>query len=49
MSVSLRISLALGYYAKALEASARTTTDEALRNEVRAARDGLIRKMSASK
>jgi tetratricopeptide (TPR) repeat protein len=41
--------LALGYYAKALEASARATADEALRSEARAARDGLIRKMSASK
>lgn len=41
--------LALGYYAKAIELSARTPEDEALRSGARTARDALIRKMSASK
>ncbi len=41
--------LALGYYAKALEQPARKPDDEALRAQARAARDALIRKMSAPK
>ncbi|RDJ24877.1 tetratricopeptide repeat protein [Bosea caraganae] len=39
--------LALGYYAKALELPLRKPEDEALKAAARAARDALIRKMSA--
>jgi tetratricopeptide (TPR) repeat protein len=41
--------LALGYYAKAIELPARGPGDEAAKAAARDARDGLIRKMTASK
>lgn len=41
--------LALGYYAKALEQSARAPSDEATRDAARTARDALIRRMAAPK